>query len=105
MKNLSVITFVFLIGATLLITACSSSQNTEESVAQAAPQENEQENITPVEVATVEKGDISLIYSYAGNLQSKDEVTVLPAASGRVESVLVEVGDEVKAGVSVIAHY
>ncbi len=98
MKNLSVITFVFLIGATLLITACSSSQNTEESVAQAAPQENEQENITPVEVATVEKGDISLIYSYAGNLQSKDEVTVLPAASGRVESVLVEVGDEVKAG-------
>jgi len=91
-------TLIFLIGATFLITACSSSQNTQESVAQAAPQEEEQENITPVEVATVEKGDISLIYSYAGNLQSKDEVTVLPAASGRVESVLVEVGDEVKAG-------
>ncbi len=97
MRKLSIIMFVLLVGATLFITACGS-QPVEKAVAQAAPQENTPEAVTPVEVATVETGDIALIYAYAGNLQSKDEVNIMPAASGRVESVLVEVGDEVKSG-------
>ena len=97
MRKLSIIMFVLLVGATLFITACGS-QPVEKAVAQAAPQENTPEAVTPVEVATVETGDIALIYAYAGNLQSKDEVNIMPAASGRVEAVLVEVGDEVKSG-------
>ncbi len=97
MKKPSILTFVLLLGATLVITACGS-QSAAEPVAQAASPEEPEENVTPVEVATVEKGSIALIYAYAGNLQSKDEVTVMPAASGRIESVLVEVGDEVKKG-------
>ncbi len=97
MKKLSIITLV-LLGAIALITTACGAPGAEGAMAQAAPQEPTPEAITPVEVATVEIGDIALIYAYAGNLQSKDEIAILPAASGRVESVLVEVGDEVKAG-------
>ena len=64
MKKLSLITIVLLLGATMAITACGS-QNGEEPVAMAAPPEEEVENVTPVEVATVEKGTIALIYAYA----------------------------------------
>jgi RND family efflux transporter MFP subunit len=96
MKRFSPLFFILFLGLALVVTACGSSA--EEPVAQAAPPEETVEIGTPVEVATVETGDIALIYSYAGNLQSKDEVSLMPAASGRVESVLVEVGDEVKAG-------
>jgi len=97
MKKLSIITLILLVTVALFTTACGS-QGTEEALAQAAPQEPTPEAVTPVEIATVEKGDIALIYAYAGNLQSKDEISIMPAAAGRVESVLVEVGDEVKAG-------
>ena len=97
MKKLSIIAFVFLFGAALLVTGCGA-QNGDQALAQAAPQEPTPEAVTPVEVASVEMGDIAQVYAYAGNLQSKDEVGILPAASGRVEAVLVEVGDEVKTG-------
>lgn len=94
MKRFSPLLFILIFGSAFITTACGST--VEEPVAQAAPPQEELG--TPIEVATVETGDISLIFSYTGNLQSKDEVSILPAASGRIESVLVEVGDEVKAG-------
>lgn len=53
---------------------------------------------TPVEVATIQTGDIAQVFYYAGALQAKDEVSLAPRVSGRIEAVLVEVGDEVKAG-------
>jgi multidrug efflux pump subunit AcrA (membrane-fusion protein) len=53
---------------------------------------------TPVEVADVETGDITLIYSYNGSLQSKEDINLLPSVAGRVDAVLVEEGDKVKAG-------
>ncbi len=97
MKRLPVIILlVLLFGATLLVSACNSSA--EEPVAQAAPPEEEKKIGTPIEVDTVETGDIALIFSYTGDLQSKDEVNLIPAVAGRIESVLVEVGDEVKIG-------
>lgn len=89
--------FFLLLAVTMLFAAGCSSQQ-QEPVAQAATQKQEVETGTPVEVATVETGNIALIYHYAGNLQSKDEVSLMPGASGRVEAVLVEVGDEVKTG-------
>lgn len=96
MKKYSSITLILLLALAVLATACGGSAP-EETVAQAASSEQEEVEIgTPIEVTDVETGDIALVFSYAGNLQSKDEVSLMPAASGRVESVLVEVGDEVK---------
>lgn len=93
MKRLPIISLILLLGLALLITACGSSA---QPVAQAAaPPEDVS---TPVEVATVETGDIALVFSYAGDLQPKDSVSIIPGANGRVEALLVEVGDEVLAG-------
>jgi HlyD family secretion protein len=93
-EKFSIVLFVLLLGLSLLISGCNSAS---EPVAQAAPQK-EEEVSAPVEVATVETGDITLIFSYTGNLKSKDEVKIMPGAAGRIETVLVEVGDQVKAG-------
>jgi HlyD family secretion protein len=54
--------------------------------------------VTPVEVSKATVGDITQLMAYAGNLQSKDTVKVAPLVSGRVETVLVAVGDVLKAG-------
>ncbi|MEW5960392.1 MAG: efflux RND transporter periplasmic adaptor subunit [Chloroflexota bacterium] len=96
MKKYTFVTLSLLLLLAVLVTACSGSTSEERVAQAAAPEQKEVEIGTPVEVAEVETGDIALIFSYAGNLQSKDEVSLMPAASGQIESVLVEVGDEVK---------
>ena len=93
-KNFSIMSFILLLGVSMLISGCSS---TSESVAQAAA-EPTPESITPVEVADAEIGDIALVFSYTGNLEAEDEVSIMPGAAGRIESVLVEVGDQVERG-------
>lgn len=93
MKQLSLLPLVLLVVLALLGAACSPAA---EPMAQAAAPE--QEAVVPVAVATVETGDIAVVYSYAGDLQARDSVNVMPAVGGRIESVLVEVGDELKAG-------
>lgn len=92
MKKTAFVSLVLLLLATWLITGCSQAANSE---AQAAPLPQE-EPAAPVEVATAQTGDITLVYSYAGDLKSRDSVSIMPGASGRVISLLVEVGDEVK---------
>lgn len=97
MKRFPFIVVVLLLGPGLLISACGPERpSAEGSVAQAAPPA--EETGAPIETATVETGDITLLLPYTGNLQSKDEVNLTPGASGRIEAVLVEVGDQVKAG-------
>lgn len=95
MKKLSPFILIVIFSLATLTTGCNNSAPSEEGVAQAAPSEETVEIGTPIEVDTVEVGDIALIYSYAGNLLAKDQINILPAASGRIESVLVEVGDEI----------
>jgi HlyD family secretion protein len=93
------ISFTILITLALLLAACGGRPEAEtpkESVAQAA--EPTEQPATPIEVATAETGDISLVYPYTGNLQPKDEIDLVPSVTGKIENVLVEVGDEVKAG-------
>jgi len=51
-----------------------------------------------VQVAIATTGDIAVVYSYTGDLLAKASVSVIPATAGRIESVLVEVGDELRAG-------
>jgi HlyD family secretion protein len=102
LKRLSPLTFLALMGIALLLAACSGRPGSEEeagSVAQAASaEEAEEEAGVPVEIELVEIGDISLVFSYSGTVQPEDEINVVPGAAGRVESLLVEVGDEVQAG-------
>jgi HlyD family secretion protein len=80
------------------ITACGGSPEAAAVEAEATPTV---EFGTPVEVADVETGDITLIYAYNGGLQPKDEVSIVPSLGGKVDTLLVEVGDEVKAGDSI----
>lgn len=105
MKKLSLLSYLtLLIAALLFISACSAqssaAEGTDSEAAALAAAEDvaEPEKSVPVEVAVVETGDISLIFSYSGSLQPQDELNIVPGAAGRIESVLVEEGDIVKAG-------
>jgi len=86
---------VLSLAALILLTACSPTTQPE-PVAQAAAPEGAP--AAPVEVVPVETGDISVIYAYTGNIEAADSVNVMPGTAGRIEAVLVEVGDELKAG-------
>ena len=94
-KNVSFL-LVLLFVAMIPLTSCNLPGSESEPVAQAAAPE--EVSAAPVHVAPAETGDISLIYDYTGNVEAAQSVNVLPMAAGRVETVLVEVGDEVEAG-------
>ncbi len=53
---------------------------------------------TPVQTATVKKGDLTVEITATGNLAMPDSVNLSFGASGKVQEVLVEMGDEVKKG-------
>ena len=93
MKQVSPFILALLVCVTLITTACGP---TAKPIAEAAGPADKA--ATPVQVATVGTGDISSIFSYAGNLQSKRSVSIMPGAAGRVQSVQIQVGDVVKAG-------
>jgi HlyD family secretion protein len=95
MKQFMPSLFMLLLGITIFTTGCGGSQG-EQSVAQAAPPE--EEKVIPVEVAVTQNGQMALVLDYAGTLQPKDSLDILPGADGRIESVLVAEGDEVQAG-------
>lgn len=82
----------------LPLTGCGASP--EKIALAAGPQAVpvEPANAISVRTATVQSGSIATVYNYTGNLQAVNAITVLPMVSGRVQSVLVEAGDQVKAG-------
>lgn len=96
MKRSLLFLLVLLLGTVLFTTGCAGAQG-EEPVAKAAPPV-EEEKIIPVEVAVAQKGQMALVLEYAGTIEAKDNIDLLPGASGRIESVLVAEGDEVQAG-------
>jgi HlyD family secretion protein len=51
-----------------------------------------------VSADTVQRGDIQHKLAYSGEIRARQQISVLPKASGRVEQVLVDTGAEVKAG-------
>src|SRR4051812_49097726 len=78
----------------LLLSACGS-QASSSSAAAPSP--------TPVKAAavsakTVERGDMQQTLAYSGDIRAREQISVLPKASGRIEKVLVDVGSSVKAG-------
>jgi HlyD family secretion protein len=102
-KENAVIFLVLLLAATLPLTACgpaaeAAHQPEQTELAQAAPPPAAEAPAAPVQVAPVETGDIAVIYPYTGDIQAANSVNVMPVTAGRVESVLVKVGDELKAG-------
>jgi len=92
---------ILLVVSSLLLTACGPAA---EPVAQAAAEPAgsaaaaPKRVLTMVQVATVKKGDIAVVYTYAGTLQAKQSVNILPLTSGRIVSVQVNEGDQLKAG-------
>ena len=96
MKKLSYLFLFFFLGLMVLITGCGGSVG--QAAAQAAATPTPAQPTIPVEVATVQTGNIDLIFDYSGALQSKQIVSVVPEANGRIVSLPVEVGDQVKAG-------
>jgi RND family efflux transporter MFP subunit len=51
-----------------------------------------------VTVGQVTQGQISATLVYSGNVQARSQVNVVPKITGRVEKLLVDIGDEVRQG-------
>src|SRR5215469_15749776 len=51
-----------------------------------------------VTAQTATRTDIQQTLSYSGDIRARQQISVLPKASGRVDSMLVDVGSRVKAG-------
>ena len=72
----------------LALSGCTSS-----------PVEEEKGDVyTPVEIATVELGSLESTVTLSGRLSANEQVSIIPKASGIVESVNVRLGDMVEVG-------
>ncbi|MEM9056667.1 MAG: efflux RND transporter periplasmic adaptor subunit [Pseudomonadota bacterium] len=76
------------------LAACQSGAGEDPQNADA-----EEENAPiPVEVAGVTRGDVQAVYSGTASLETDGEAVVLARVGGEITSLLVEEGDQVKAG-------
>jgi RND family efflux transporter MFP subunit len=75
-----------LLSTSLIATACGPSA----AATTTAP--------TEVRAATVYRGAIQQTMSYSGDVRAREQITVLPKASGRVQKVVVDVGSAVHTG-------
>src|SRR5229473_363805 len=80
------------LASTLLVAACGQRPAAAPAATPVAPQ------AAPVTAQTVTRGDIQQTLSYSGDIRAREQVSVLPKATGRVEQVLVDIGSKVKAG-------
>src|SRR5216684_9380912 len=64
----------------------------------AAPGASTQAQAITVPAAAAQRGDIQQTVAYSGDVRAREQITVLPKASGRVKSVLVDIGSPVHAG-------
>jgi HlyD family secretion protein len=97
-RKSSTVQLLLLLILILLVSACQpATAETPEGEAKVEPTP-EEEVAVPVEVGLVETGDINLVFSYSGSIQPESEINLIPGANGRVETLLVEIGDEVEAG-------
>jgi HlyD family secretion protein len=101
MTRMPFILVTLLLGLAVFAVACGPVAQPEGQAAAPTPQ-----LATSVEVVAVQTGPIAQVLTYAGDLQARDNVSIVPGATGRIESVLVAAGDEVKAGapLAIIKH-
>lgn len=86
----------WLAAAALLFSATLAGCGKKEAGTQAGVQ------AVPVNVAAVERGELVQVTTLYGKLSAGKEVSLAPKVSGKVASVLVKVGDKVKAGQVII---
>ena len=53
---------------------------------------------TPVEVAAVQRGTLSLHRTFSGSIEPQAQLTVAPKVSGRIQRLLVDVSERVTRG-------
>src|ERR1051325_1408033 len=80
------------LGSTLLLAACQPRTTTPAAAQPTAVP------AAPVGAETVSRGDIQQTLTYSGDIRAREQISVLPKASGRVERMLVDVGSKVKTG-------
>lgn len=90
MKKKIVIVMALIIG--IIIMGCTSPIKSDKS------EEVIEEDYIPVEVETVSKGDLYDEIIYVGRFSSVEDGFIIPSIPGRVKSVEVKPGDEVKKG-------
>src|ERR1700687_4596506 len=64
----------------------------------AAPAASHQAQAITVPAAAAQRGEIQQTLAYSGDVRAREQITVLPKASGRVQRVLVDLGSAVHAG-------
>src|SRR5437764_4378532 len=77
--------------AALLISACGRAPSATPAAPTPVP-------AAPVTAQQAKRGDIQQTLAYSGDIRSREQVSVLPKSSGRIEKMLVDVGSRVKAG-------
>lgn len=94
MKQTLLRMLLLIVGLSLFVTACgpAAAQEEESETIAVAPR------VVPVEVTSVETGNIALTLSYTGDLEPTDSLTLVSVVSGVVEEVFVEVGDILRTG-------
>ena len=75
------------------LAACNNGQSDDQIT-----EDNDSTLVIPVEVKDVSRGDISAYYSNTATLEAVDEAMVVSKVRGIVQKVLVEEGDDVRAG-------
>lgn len=80
------------LGIALLLSACGA-QPAAKSVAAPPPAP-----AARVAAETVRRGDIQQTLSYGGDIHAREQVSVVPKGSGRVDQILVDVGSRVEPG-------
>src|SRR5438105_1749025 len=80
------------LASTLLVAACGQRPAASATPAPTAVP------AAAVSAQNATRGDIQQTLSYSGDIRAREQISVLPKATGRVDSVLVDVGSRVKAG-------
>ena len=77
--------------AALLLAGCSGKDGSGEK-------EEKEETAIPIEVGSVERGDVTAVYTGTASLETDADALVVAKVGGEVVEILVEEGDRVKEG-------
>ncbi|WP_428265199.1 efflux RND transporter periplasmic adaptor subunit [Haliangium sp.] len=86
-----------LLPVSLLAASCTGAKPAEGAKKDASARDGGVDEAVPVELHTLETGEIEAVLRFSANLEAERQVEVLARAGGQVRQVLVEEGDEVGA--------
>lgn len=93
---------ITLLASTLVLSGCSEDgqaiENPPATIDDTAKTKTKEDELVPVEVATLGHGSIEAVLRYSANLEAESEVQVFSQAARLVTDLLVEEGDRVKKG-------